>query len=99
MLELPWTDMNTNITVSLPEDIASRLAGVQDLPRMALEALALEGYREGKLSTGQLRCLLGYGTRMQVHAFLKHHGVFLHYGADDLEHDREAGDRLPVPSP
>ena len=84
-----------NITVTLPEDIASHLAEVQDLPRMALEALALEGYREGKLSTGQLRRLLGYKTRMQVHAFLKDRGVYLHYGPDDLQHDREAGDRLP----
>jgi predicted HTH domain antitoxin len=60
---------------------------------MALEALAAEGYGEGKLSTGQVRRLLSYNTRMQVHAFLKDHGVFLHYGADDLQHDREAGDR------
>lgn len=90
--------MNRNITVSVPEDIASRLAAAQDLPRIALEALALEGYREGKLSTGQVRRLLGYNTRMQVHAFLKDHGVFLHYDAADLQHDREAGDRLPMRS-
>jgi hypothetical protein len=64
--------------VSLPEDIANRLAAAQDLPRITLEALALEGYLEGKLSTGQLRRLLGYHTRMQVHAFLKHHHLFVH---------------------
>ena len=87
--------MNTTITVSLPEDIANHLAAVRDLARLALEALAAEGYREGKLSTGQVRRLLGYNTRMQVHAFLKDHGVYLHYGRDDLQHDREAGDRLP----
>ena len=90
--------MNTTITVSLPQDIASHLAAVQDLPRMALEALAAEGYREGKLSTGQARRLLGYSTRMQVHSFLKDHGVFLHYDADDLQHDQEAGDGIPAPS-
>ena len=84
-----------NITVNIPEHIVSHLAEVQDLPRMALEALALEGYREGKLSTGQLRRLLGCRTRTQVHAFLKDHGVYLHYGPDDLQRDREAGDRLP----
>ena len=83
-----------DITVNLPEDIASHLAEVKDLPRMALEGLALEGYREGKLSAGQLRRLLGYRTRMQVHTFLKDHGVYLHYGPDDLQHDRDEGDRL-----
>jgi hypothetical protein len=31
---------------------------------------------------------------MQVHAFRKAHGVYLHYDLVDLEHDREAGDAL-----
>jgi predicted HTH domain antitoxin len=65
--------------------------------RAALEAIALEAYRENKLSTGQLRRLLGCRTRMQVHAFLKEHGVYLRYGPADLEHDREAGDALQTP--
>jgi hypothetical protein len=62
-----------------------------------LEALALEGYRERKLSTGQLRRLLGFRTRVQVHAFLKEHGRFLNCGPEDLEHDRQAGDALLPP--
>lgn len=86
----------TSITVTLPDDIAHHLAPAHQLERMTLEALALEGYREGKLSSGQLRRLLGCHTRAQVHAFLKQHGVFLHYGNDDLRHDREAGDTLPA---
>src|SRR5208283_2948201 len=48
-----------------------------DLPRAALEAIALETYRERKLSTAQLRRLLGYQTRMEVDGFLKEHGVEL----------------------
>jgi len=89
--------MHTTVTVSLPEDIASHLAAGHDLSRITLEALALEGYREGRLSTGQVRRLLGYATRLQVHAFLKTHGVFLHYGAEDLREDRETGDALSLP--
>lgn len=90
--------IETQITLTLPEDIAAHLTSKgENLPRSALEALALEAYREHKLSTGQLRRLLGYGTRMQVHAFLKKHGVFLHYGPEDLEHDRQAGDAIPMP--
>ena len=84
------------VSLELPEDIATHLAAKgENLSRAALEAFALEAYRAQKLSTGQLRRLLGYHTRMQVHAFLKQHGVYLHYTQDDLEHDRQAGDAFP----
>ena len=84
------------ITLELPEDIAAHLAAKgENLSRTALEAFALEEYRARKLSTAQLRRLLGYQTRIQVHVFLKEHGVYLHYTEDDLEHDRQAGDGLP----
>ena len=84
------------ITLELPEDIAAHLAAKgENLSRVALEAFALEEYRAQKLSTAQLRRLLGYETRTQVHAFLKQHGVYLHYTHDDLEHDRQAGDAFP----
>ena len=33
-------------------------------------------------------------TRMEVHAFLKEHGAYLHYSAGDLEQDRQAALRL-----
>ena len=81
------------ITLELPEDIAAHLASKgENLPRAALEALAVEAYRAQKLSTAQLRRLLGFNTKVQVHAFLKERGVYLNYTQDDLEHDRRAGD-------
>jgi hypothetical protein len=83
------------ITLELPEDIAADLAAKgEDLSRTALEAFALEAYRAQKLSTAQLKRVLGYQTRVQVHAFLKAHDVYLHYTLADLEHDRQAGDAL-----
>ena len=63
--------------------------GYADLPPAAVEALALEGYRSKRLSDGQLRQMLGFGSRLQVHAFLKVHGVHLHYSLADLEQDRK----------
>lgn len=85
----------TQITLQLPEDIAQHLASIwSDLPRAALEGLALEAYREQKLSSAQLRRLLGYQTRMEVDGFLKEHGVALEYTLEDLERDREAHRRL-----
>lgn len=76
------------ITLNLPEDIARHLASHGDDPaRTALEGLALEGYRSHTLSEEQIRRMLGYETRMEVHGFLKLHGVYLSYTADDLRSD------------
>jgi predicted HTH domain antitoxin len=86
------------VTILLPDELAQFLAASgRNIDRAALEAIALEAYRENKISTAQLRRVLGYHTRTQIHAFLKEHGVHLHYGPADLEHDRQVGDALRVP--
>ena len=41
-----------------------------------------------------MRHMLGFSSRMQVHAFLKEHGVHLHYSLEDLEQDRETSREL-----
>ena len=83
------------LTLHLPDELSAALAGSgRDLSRAAFEAIALEAYRERKLSTAQLRRLLGYQTRLEVDAFLKQHGVELEYTLEDLERDREAHRRL-----
>jgi hypothetical protein len=77
------------ITLELPEDIARGLACKwNDLPRAALESLALEAYRSGTLTAAEIRRLLGFETRIHLDAFLKDHGVF-DYTASDFEQDRE----------
>ncbi len=87
--------MGTTIILSLPEDIAAHLAaGGEDLPRLALEALGLQEYRVGRLSTAQLQRMLNYDTRWEVDNFLKKHGVELEYTLTDLERDREAHRQL-----
>jgi hypothetical protein len=88
-----------HVTLDLPDKLSRFLAASGDVERAALEAIALQAYREEKLSTAELRRLLGYRTRLQVHAFLKTHGVPLQYGLADLEHDRRAGDAIPGPPP
>jgi hypothetical protein len=66
------------VTIELREDIANESAGdLPELSRAPLEALAIEGVRSGKLSTGQAHRMLGYQTRVQVDAFLKAHGALL----------------------
>jgi hypothetical protein len=78
------------IKLELPEDIAHGLeCKWKDLPRAALESLALEAYRSHALTAAQLRRLLGFETGMQVDAFLKEHEIH-DYTASDFEQDREA---------
>ena len=81
------------IAIHLPDDIV-RVLPWQDIPRHMLENIALEGYQTGHLSEEQVRRLLGYSTRLEVHGFLKEHNVPLRYTLEDLDKDREAHRRL-----
>jgi len=75
------------IVLSLPDDIAKELSKQEgDLSRAALESLALEGYRAGHLSEEQVRRMLGFQSRFDVHAFLKQHQTYLNYTEADLKH-------------
>ena len=84
------------ITVELPDDVALSLfpRGGGDPNREAIEAMALEGYRTGRLGAAQVRRMLGFETRMEVDAFLKDHGVESDYTMADLERDQETLQRL-----
>ena len=79
------------VSIYLPDDIIQQgQAEWEDVPRHVLESLALAWYQSGELSEEQARRLLGYETRLEVHAFLKDHDVPLRYTLEDLEKDREA---------
>src|SRR5580698_10558607 len=83
-----------HIALDIPDNIAGVIAPDKDPARATLEALALEGYRSRRLGESTVRRLLGFGTRMQVHGFLKDHDVYLNYDMEDLEHDIRESDRL-----
>ncbi len=66
------------VTLEVPEDLAPLLGeSPAGLSKAALEALALEGLRAGKISVTQARRLLGIGSRYEMDGFLKAHEVFL----------------------
>jgi len=89
--------LTMEITISLPEDIYESLRDRWgDVPRHALEAIAVEGYRTGALSEAQIRRLLGLETRFEVHALLKEHRVPLRYAQADLEEDLAAQRSLGI---
>ena len=78
------------ITLDLPEDLARHFAAdAEGLSRAALEALAIEGVRSGKLTTGQVRRALGFRTRYEVDGFLKERGVYLPLTVNDVRRDAE----------
>ena len=59
------------IILNIPDELARRVAPEGKEPaRVALEALALEGYRTELLSESGVRQMLGFETRMEVHALL-----------------------------
>ncbi len=82
------------VTINLPEDVAQVfLANGENLEREVLEATALEGYREGKLSHAQVGRMLNL-KRFEVDEFLKNHNVPPNYTIEDLEQDRLTLEKL-----
>lgn len=82
------------VTLDLPDDIAQSLASNGDLSRQAIEALAVEGYREKRLSQLQVGRLLGLG-RLETEAFLAQHVDLYDYSMNELEAEADLLLRLP----
>lgn len=85
-----------NVILRIPDDVAQRLGTPDELERTALEALAAEEFRRGRLSKQEIRRLLGFETRVELDAFLKAHGVFENVSMADLERERQVLDRLGI---
>lgn len=87
----------TRIAVDVPDDIARRLESAwHDVSRGALEAVALEGYRDGTLGREQIGRILGLSFG-ETEAFLKARQAYLAYDEDDFKSDlaglRQLGSR------
>ena len=79
------------VHLEIPEELARRIASdASGLTRAALEAIALEGVRSGKLTVSQARRLLGIQSRYEMDGFLKAHGVVLDLTLDDVRRDSDA---------
>ena len=81
-----------NLTLPIPDELASRLGSGDELARRALEAFAVEEYRAGRLTHPDLRRLLGFGVHAELDAFLKAHG--LEHSLADREKERQDPERL-----
>lgn len=78
-----------NVTLAIPDDLAESLrADGSDLSRRALEALAIEEFRAGRLTTAEVGRMLGLETRDDVDGFLKAHGAYQPYATADLDREQ-----------
>jgi predicted HTH domain antitoxin len=77
-----------NLTLPIPDDLGERFsAGGEDLARRALEAFAVEEYRNGRLTLPELGRLLGYETRAALDGLLKARGIYEECTLEDIEQD------------
>ena len=61
-----------------------------ELGRQILETVAIEGFKSNQLTLYQVRKILGFDTRFEVHEFLAEHGVpWVNYSVEDLERERK----------
>ena len=83
------------ITIELPDEISRQLQQSWDnLPQKILEALALEAYRKGMMTSAQIQTLLNLSSRWQTEQFLKENQAYLDYTEEDLAHDLETLNQL-----
>lgn len=76
------------VHLDVPEEVARQFAAEPGgISRAALEALAVEGVRSGKLTVHQARQMLGIPSRYQMDGFLKEHGVLMPMTGEDVVRD------------
>lgn len=76
------------ISIQIPDEVGERLhSRGKDLPRHALEALVVDGYRREVLTAAEVQGILGLPSRHDTDAILKKAGADLGYTWQDLEED------------
>lgn len=84
----------SSVTIELPETIWESLQERgQELSRLTLELLAVEGYRRATLSSGQVGEMLGLDY-WQTQEFLMAHGAYPQYDVQDFKQDMATLERL-----
>lgn len=80
-----------NIAIEIPDDIAQALAAQPGgASRAVLEAVAVEAYRSGAITSAQVQQMLGLRSRWETESFLRRAEAFHDYTMDDLERDISA---------
>ena len=91
--------MTIRLNVPSKAEETLRTAWGEQLDDAALDALLIDGYRTGKLSSGDIADALGFETRFQAEQWLASRGVGLNYALEDFEADVATLDRVLGPIP
>jgi predicted HTH domain antitoxin len=81
-------EIDVNVAIEIPDDIG-RVLGAQagGVSRAVLEAVAVEAYRSGAITTAQVQQMLGLRSRWATESFLRRAEAYHDYTMDDLERD------------
>ena len=83
------------VTLDIPDELAAHFEASGKTPaRIALEALAIEGYRTWQLNESQVRGMLGYESRMEVWDLLAEHHVDRQIDEEYVRQEIAASDAL-----
>jgi predicted HTH domain antitoxin len=88
-----------SLTLNLPPSAERAFldAWGDQIDKKGLEALAVEGYREGKLSLGKLAELLGFETTHEADQWLADRAVAINYSVNEFRKDCRTLDALRSP--
>lgn len=85
--------VSMEITLEVPDDVG-RALDTPEFRRTMLEGMAIEGYRAKQISEAQVRRMLGFESRFDVHAFFKARGVHMPYTFEEIERDTAVSEKL-----
>jgi hypothetical protein len=80
-----------DVCINVPDDVVTQMqAKWSNLPRTALEALAIEAYRTGVITEAEVQRMLDLPSRWDTDRFLKTSNAYIEYSETDLERDIDA---------
>ena len=86
-----------NVSIAIPDDVMQRLEGQwSDVPRHVLEAVAIEAYRMGVLTSAEIQRMLQLPSRWDVDALLKRAQAYIDYTERDLAQDLQTLETLSI---
>jgi predicted HTH domain antitoxin len=84
------------VIVEIPDEFSQQiLPAGQDPSRALLEDAAINAFCQDRITSNELRVILGFDTQYQLDGLLKERGIdHGAYGREDLEQDIQTMDRL-----
>ncbi len=80
-----------NVAIDIPDSVAKRLEErFGELSRAVLEAVAVEAYRSGAITSAEVQQMLGQESRWETEEFLRLADAYIDYTMDDFDSDLAA---------